>query len=50
MYRDVKYIKLLFNDNINVNKYLYLSKDKYNNRYHFIYLVDFYCNNIYKKK
>jgi len=49
LYRNINHIKLLFNDNVNVNSYLHLSNYKYKNRYQFIYLVDYYCNNIYKK-
>jgi GIY-YIG catalytic domain len=48
LYIDVKYIKLSLNDNIDVNSYLYLSNNKYKNEYQFLYLVDYYSDNIYK--
>ena len=48
LYKDVKEMKLVFYKNIDVSLYFYLSQNKYENRYQFIYLVDYYCNNIYK--
>lgn len=48
LYIDIKYVNLSFNDNININFYLYLSNNKFRNEYQFIYLVDYYCDNIYK--
>jgi GIY-YIG catalytic domain len=41
------YKKLSLGDNFNIDNYLYRSKNDYKN-YQFIYLVDFYCHNIYK--
>ena len=48
LYKDVKEMKLVFYKNIDVSLYFYLSQNKYENRYQFIYLVDYYSNNIYK--
>ena len=49
LYTNINDINNLYSDNIDINLYLYRSNNLYKGKHQFIYLVNYYCNHIYKE-